>query len=345
MPIAGIKKLRENAFSAAQSALGTAATPSGRVPWSGVPDIDPHWSDIEDADVGSIDPVLDPYRIHQDITVPLEGVLDYDRWQLLASAGIRGGVSPSSSGTTRTWTHQGLSTSATTPDFFSAQFGDDFGQDDIKVWDGFVEEIELTIPDDLGPWRVSSQWYFGSGSPWVTKATTTQLPSNLPLVFGADTQLFIDSLPGSIGSTQISDALHGGRITIRNTWDKKRFANGSNSRFALAGVALAMREVEAEFTFAKTTAISGFSSSELRNVLNADPVTRYLKVLATAAKNIPGSSTPYSLDIRLPLTWRKPNQAEHENNTAWTLSGKSKSDGSLGYAIRTSVVNGHTALP
>jgi hypothetical protein len=71
-----------------------------------------------------------------------------------------------------------------------------------------------------------------------------------------------------IGGTQISSALHSASIKINTTIDKKRFMNGSNSRFAVAGYGVAERTIEAEFTFAKTDAIAGVSASELRNFLN-----------------------------------------------------------------------------
>ncbi len=343
-PIAGFSRFRQWAFSAAQSAHGTAATPSGAFPWRGTPTVNPNWTDIDDVDVGSIDPVLSPYRMALDTTATLAGVLDYDSIPLIMAAGVRGGVTGSAAGAAITWTHAGLSTTATTLDEFSASWGDDYGQDDFRFSDGVIEEIEFTMSDDLGPWRVSTQWYFGSANPAVTKPVVT-LASNLPLVFGADTALFINSTSGAIGSTQVTNALHSARIRIRNTIDKKRFANGSNSRFAVAGYGLASRDIEAEFTFAKADAITGFAStSEVRQWLNADPVTRYLSVVATSREIVTGS-TPYSWTQNLPLTWRTRDNGELGGNSTVTLMGKGRGDVGLGYPYRSVVVNKNATLP
>lgn len=344
MPIAGFSRFRQWAFSAAQSAHGTAATPSGALPWRGAPVIDPHWTDIDNVDVGSIDPVLDPYRVGADITATLVGPLDYDSIALIGNAGIRGAVAPTGGGAAKTWVHTGLSTTVTTLDEISAQWGDDYGKDDSRFRDGVIESIELSFDESLGPWQVSTQWYFGYVDPHVTRVSGLQVPSNLPLVFGADTALYIDNTAAGIASTQISSALHAANIKITNLIDKKRFANGSNTRFAVAGYGLAQRTIEATFTFAKTDAIAGFSASELRNWLAADPVTRFLSVQATSTKNITGS-TPYSWDLRLGGTWRQKGDAEVGNNSVITLMLRGKYDATLGYPIRSTVVNGNAALP
>lgn len=344
MPIAGFTRFRQWAFSAAQSAHGTAATPSGAFPWRGTPEVDPHWTDIDDVDLGSIDPVLSPYRTHTDITATLEGVLDYNSISLLMNGGVRGGVTGSASGAAITWTHQALSLSATTLDEFSASWGDDFAQDDMRFRDGVIEELTFTMPDDLGPWRVSSQWYFGYVDPHVTKPSVT-LGSNLPLVFGADTVLNINNTAGTIGTTQVTDALHSATVTITNEIDKKRFANGSNSRFAVAGYGLAGREITAEFTFAKTAAIAGFAStSELRDFLSADPVSNYLELVATSRSIITGS-TPYSWSQRFHGTWREKSDGEMGGNSTVTLVFKGQYDSTLGYIYRSSVVNANATLP
>lgn len=347
MPVIGSQtRFREWGFSAAQSAHGTPATPSGRFPWRGTPDVNPNWTEIDDVDVGSIDPVLPPYRTVLDSSVTLEGPLDYDSEPLINSGGVRGGVTPTSSGTAYTWAHQALSLTSTTLDEFSAQWGDNYAADDIRFSDGLIEQITYTIPDDLGPWRVSTQWYFGKADNNVTKAVIAPLGSNLAWVYGADTALYIDSASGSIGSTQISNAVHSGTITITNEIDRKRFMNGSNTRFAVAGFALASRTIEAEFTFTKADAITGSgSTSEIRNFLAADPVMRYLEVKAISPTLIPGSSTPYSLSKRLGGQWMTKGDGEMGGNATVTFTLKNRYDGGLGYAYRNSVVCANATLP
>lgn len=344
-PIAGFTRFRQWAFSGAQSGHGTGSTPIGTVPWRGTPDLNPNWTDIEDVDTGSIDPVLSQYRTAHDITATLEGPADFDSLVLPLNAGVRGAVTPTGAGAAKTWTHTALSLTATALDEISASWGDDFGQDDLRFRDGIVEQIELSFDEGLGPWRISTQWRFGYVDPFVTKPTGLTLASNLPLIFGADTALYIDATGAGIGVTQISQALHMARIRIANTIDVKRFADGSNSRFAVAGYGLAGRTIEAEFNFAKTTAVAGYSASELRNVLNQDPVTRYLKLGVISPALIPTTATPYSLDLRLPLQWTKPGWGERGNNSMVTLSGRAQWDAGLAYAIKSVIVNGNAALP
>lgn len=343
-PIAGFTRFRQWAFSGAQSAHGTASAPTEAVPWRGTPSIEPNWTDNDSADVGSIDEFLSPYRTHTDTTVTLTGLADFNKLVLPLSGGLRGGVTPTGGGP-YTWTHQALSLTATTLDEFSAQWGDDYGKDDYRFRDGIVESFEWSFGDDLGPAQISTTWYFGNVDPHVTRVANLTIGSNLPLMFGADTKLYINSTAGAIGTTQISDAVHSGRVRITNTIDKKRFANGSNSRFAVAGFGLAEREIEAEFTFAKADAISGFAStSEMRQWLAADPVTRYISMVVES-REIAGGSTPYSWTLNLPLTWRTRGDGELSANTTVTLMGRGRYDAALGYSVRSVTVNSNASLP
>jgi hypothetical protein len=343
VPIAGFTRFRQWAFSAAQSAHGTAATPSGAEPWRGTPSINPNWSDI-DVDTGTIDPVLLPFRTALESTVTLAGPLDYNSIPLIMAGGVRGGVSPTGGGAAKTWTTTALSTTATTLDEFTAQWGDDFGSDDIRFVDGVEEVIDITFGEDLGPAQISTNWYFGTTNQMVTRVAGLQIQSNLPLVFGADTALYIDNAYSGIGGTQISSALHSAHITITNTIDKKRFMNGSNSRFAVAGYGLAGRSIEATFQFAKTSAIAGVSSSELRNFLNSTATTRYLSMVSTSTEIITGS-TPYSWTQNFAGEWRTRSDGAQGGNSTITLMLKGRHDTGLGYPYRSVAVNSKASLP
>ena len=345
MPIAGFTRFRQWAFSGAQSAHGTASAPTEAMPWRGAPVVEPNWTDNDSADVGNVDLYLSPYRVQTDTTATTTGLLDFNRVPLLMAAGVRGGVTAVGGSAPFTWTHQALSLTSTALDEISAQWGDDYGQDDYRFSDGVIEKLEFSFDNTLGPWQVSADWYFGTVNPHVTRVSGLTVQSNLPLVFGADTQLFINSTAGAIGSTQISNAVHSGKITITNTIDKKRFANGSNTRFAVAGYGLAERTIEAEFTFAKVDAIEGFAStSEMRQWLSADPVTRFISVVCQS-REIAGGATQYSWTQNLPLTWRTRSDGELGGNTTVTLMGKGRYDGGLGYAYKSTVVNSNASLP
>lgn len=342
MPVQGFTRNRSWAIGK-QSAHGTAVAPSRTMPWQGVLEVDPTWQDHENVDVGSIDPVLSPFRTQTDVTASLQGPLDYNALAVIAAAGIRGGVSATGS-TAKTWTHQALSTTATTLDEFTGQWGDDVTADGFRMWDGVLETIELSFDETLGPWQTSLTWRFGAVNPRVSPVSGLTLGSNLPVVFGADTALYIDSTAGGIGGTQISNALRAATITIENTIDQKRYANGSNTRFQINGYGLSGRAIRASFTFDKADAIVAGGSSEMAKWLSADPVTRYLNLVTTSTVNIPGTSTPYSWDLQLSGEWRTRGDGEVGGNSTVTLELMGRV-ADLGYVLRSSVVNDRATLP
>lgn len=344
MPVQGFTRNRAWAFGK-QSAHGTAVNPTRALPWRGVLEVDPNWQDFEDVDVGSIDPVLSPYRTITDITAPLTGPLSYNEISTIFAAGVRGGVSASGGGAAKTWTHQALSTTATTLDEFSVQWADDVTADGYRGWDGVLESIELSYDESLGPWQASLGWRFGSVNPRVTPVSGLTLGSNLPTVFGADVALYIDSTAGGIGSTQISNALRGATITIENTIDQKRYSNGSNTRFQINGYGLSARSIRASFTFDKADVIVAGGTSEVAKWLSADPVARYLKLTATSTQNIPTTSTAYSWDLRLAGEWRTRSDGEVGGNSTVTLELVGRYNTDLGYALYSSVVNDRATLP
>lgn len=344
MPIQGFTRFRKWQFGK-QSAFGTAVAASRRVSFRGPLVVEPNWTDQDDVDVGSIDIALDPYRVGEDITATTTAPLDYNLIPLLFAAGVRGGVAGSAGGGgSYSWTHTGLSTTATTLDYFTGEWSDDVSNDGMKARDGVLERLELSFDESLGPWQVSAGWRFGYVDAHVTPTASLNISSNLPLVFGADTALYIDSTAGGIGGTQISDSLHAATITIENTIDLKRFANGSNSRFAIAGYGLSARAIRASFTFAKSDAITGALTSETAKWLSADPVNRYLKVLAQSTQAAE-TGVPYSWQLLLSGTWRTRSDGERGGNSAVTLELMGRYDLTLGYPIRSVAVNTLASLP
>lgn len=343
MPVQGFSRNRSWALGK-QSAHGTAVAPSRGMPWSGILDVNPNWQTPEGVDMGSIDPVQSPYRTFLDVTAPLTGPLSYNDIPTIFGAGVRGGVSASGGGAAKTWTQQALSLTATTLDEFSGQWGDDVTGDGYRFWDGVIETIELSFDETLGPWQQSTSWRFGSVNPRVTPVTGLLVGSNHPWVYGADTALYIDNTAGGIGGTQISDALRSANITITNTIDVKRYANGSNTRFAVSGYGLSAREIKASFTFDKAAAIATSSSGEVAKWLSADPVARYLKLTATSPMIITGV-TPYSWDLRLAGEWFTRGDGEVGGNSTITLELTGRYNSDLGYALYSSVVNDRATLP
>lgn len=343
MPIQGFKRFRAWNLGK-QSVHGTAVAATRRIGLSGVLTLDPNWQDQEDVDVGSIDPVLPPYRTQLDLTAPWSGPLTYDDIPVLLAAGVIGGVSPTASSTSRTWTHTAASLTATTLDEFTGEWCDDYTQDGFKVWDGVIENLEFSFDEALGPWQVSADWRFGAGNAHVTPTAGLQVGSNLPLVFGADTAIYINDTSGTIGTTQISDALHRATIKFANTIDQKRYANGSNSRFAIGGYGLAGREITASMTFAKASTIAAALASETVNWLSADPVNRYVE-LRTTSPALAAAAVPYSWSQKFSGTWRMRGDEEIGGNDVITLDFVGRYDQGLGYAYRSVAVNQRTALP
>ncbi len=344
MPIQGFTRFRKWQFGK-QSVLGTGVAATRRMAFRGNLEVEPNWTDQEDVDVGSIDPVLPPYRTAIDVTASLSGALNFDHIPMLMAAGLRGGQSGVAGGSgSFVWTHTGLSLTATTLDYFTAEWADDVTGDGYNAKDGIVESLEFSFDDELGPWQVSASWRFGSVNHGVTPTAALNVSSNLPLCFGADTQLFIDDTSGGIGGTQISDALHGASISIENEIDVKRFANGSNSRFAVSGYGLAGRGITASFTFAKASTITGALDSEVTDWLNADPVNRYLLVRVQST-SLAESGVPYQWDVKLSGTWRTRGDGERGGNSSVTLEMTGRYDSSLGYPIQSVTTGTRATLP
>jgi hypothetical protein len=341
MPIQGLVRLRKWQFGK-QSAHGTAVTPTRAVAFSGVLDVNPNWTQQTDVDVGSIDPVLADYRLGTDITASLTGQLSYDDIPLIMSAGVVGGQTAVTSSSTYQWTHQAVSLTATALDEFTTEWGDDAKSDGYKARDGILESIELGFDETLGPWTFTGSWRYGYVDGGVTPTAGLQVGSNLPLVMGAHTALYIDDTSGGIGNTLITDALHRASITITNSIDQKRFAAGSNSAFAIAGYALTSREITASFTFAKTAQTVGLAS-EAAKWLSADPTNRYLNVKAISPSIIAGV-IPYSWDLRLSGNWITRTDEAVGGNSVVTLVCRGRYDAGLGYALRSYVVNNRPTL-
>lgn len=340
--IPGMTRFRKRMWGK-QSAFGTAVTPTRVIPWRGVPVIDPHVEDDDSADTGSIDPNLPPTRTATDITVALSGTLNYQDAPAMFAAGLLGGVSPTGAGAAKTWDFQALSLTPTEFDYFTEQFTDDETDDAIEIRDVILENFELSYGEDLGPWalsaagRASSFEYPISGGP-----ENLTLGSNFTKVYGADTQLFINDAAGSIGTTQVSDTVHGMTLRVEHTVDLKRFSNGSNTRFQISGYGVSARVITAEFVLAKSAA----ALAEAVKWLSADPVNRYLEARATSPAVIPGTtSTHHSLSIKLSGTWRTRADGEIGGNATITLMLSGRYDATLGYPIKATVVTDRSALP
>lgn len=350
-PILGFTRMRRHQFGK-QSVLNTGVAATRRLGVRGVPDIDPNWTD-PDVDTGSIDPTLDPYRTHTDITESLShDPLYFNDLPLIMGAGVIGGVSGSAvGGGAFTWTHAASSLTATTLDYFTDEFADDANNNDsgppedgMQLVGGIVERIEVGFDESLGPWTASVDWRFSKVAAHVTPTSGLLVASNSVIAFGADTQLFIDDTSGGIGGTSIDDAMHSASIVIENSIDVKRFANGSNTRFQVDGYGLSARAITATFRFAKTSDIVAALNSETVDWLNADPVNRYVRLTTTSTAEAE-SGTAYSWQQSFSGTWRIRNDVEIGGNTVVELVMTGRYDSALGYPYQSVVTNTLAALP
>ena len=132
MPIQGFVRFRKHQMGK-QSAIGTPVAATRIFPYRGNLGINLNWTD-PDVDVGSIDPVLAPYRSGSEITESLTGPLQYNDIPTFFAAGLIGGVSPTGGGSAKTWTHTAQSTSSTTFDYFTDEWGDDVTADGAQAF-------------------------------------------------------------------------------------------------------------------------------------------------------------------------------------------------------------------
>lgn len=334
-PIAGFTRFRKHQVGK-QSSF-SSNTPATRVlPYRGAITYDPQ-RELPDVDLGSLDPILAPFNGPAEITGTWEGNEAFNDASYLYAGAIKGGVTPTGA-TAKTWVFQAASLTADDFEYFTDQWGDDVNTDVINAGSGVIDSLELSFDEGLGAWEVNADTVYARA---VTASFTGGLTadSNPTWVYGADTEVYLDSAAGSIGTTKIVDAIHGATVSINNNLDRKRFAMGSNTRFQLAGYGRGEREVEVTLVLAKTTATVAEAAT-----LDDTPVpNRYIELKTTSPEIITGS-TPYSQSIRVPARLMSREDGEIGGNSTITLTYRGFYDSTLGYAIRVVVVNTLSAL-
>ncbi|MDD5305527.1 MAG: hypothetical protein PHS14_20695, partial [Elusimicrobia bacterium] len=236
-----------------QSTWGTPVIATRRVPWTFTPGFDLHWT-FPTADTGTLDRAQNPYRLASDVDGQTAGPLAFNDTPGMWSALLKGGITASGGGADKTWgPYNPASTSQDPFDIYTAEWGDDT-TDQYQLSEGVINRAVLEYPEDLGPVMATLDWYFGNvvgpGSGFTRQALAVDYVPNW--VYAADTSLYIDSTAGAIESTQLVNTLHGATLTIDNALDKKRFINGSNTRFQLAGYGRGARMISLALTNAKS---------------------------------------------------------------------------------------------
>lgn len=320
-----------------ETTWGTPVNATRRFPWSFAPNIDPHWT-FPDADTGTLDRALRPYRLRGDYTGTATGPLAFDDAPYLWAAISKGGVTPAGGGA-KTWTFQPASTSQDDFEIFSGEWGDETA-DCYRLEDGTLNQLQLTWPEDLGPVQVSADWRFAAITyPNARQALSVDFTPNW--VYAADTSIYIDSTAAGIEGTQLTNTSHGLSLTINNNLDVKSFNNGSNTRFEAAGYGRGARIVTVQFNFAKSAA----ALTEVANWLNANPVERFLGIKTQSPAVIPTTATQFSQDIRLSGFWTVGAPGTYgTTNTTNQLTCEGWLDQTLTYPYLSTVVCGLAAL-
>ncbi len=334
MPIQGLTRLRFNQIGK-QSVIGTAVPATRRVPWRGVLTYNPNRTE-PDIDVGSIDPVVTPYPTAVDVGWNPTGPITFNDLPIRLSAGLMGGITATTVvGASRQWSYQLSSLTADPLDYFTDEGGDDTeATDSIIAFGGVADVLEETSPEDGGPWTISDTWIFAGatlGSNATNGLNTDQSPV---LAFATDTATYMDSVAGSIGNTQLVDAIHGSTIRVSNNFDRKRYQNGSNTRFQLSGYGRGPRMIELTLTLAKTSATIAEA-----NTLDDTPVpSRFFRV-STTSTELAAAATPYVYERQGAFRLFSRAEGEIGGNATIILGYRAYYDATLGYAYKARVVN------
>lgn len=321
-----------------QGAFGTAVPATRRLPWRYTPTVNPNWTS-PDVDTGTLDPAIQPYRTALDVTGQAVGPLAANDAQVLWGLLLKGGVAPTG-GAAKSWAFAPASTSQDVYDLASAEWGDEVTGDQFQYQDGILDQLQLSFPQDLGPIQITADLRFGSLTYPHTMTAGLAVDKAPTWLYNADTQLYIDTSAGSIGITPMVNTMHDASITIASNTDVKRFSNGSNANFAVAGYARGARTLETTFTFAKSTQ----ALVEFAAWLNANPQERFV-CLDTTSRVMASGSTPYQQKIKFAGYWFTRTEASVNSNSAAQLVCRHIYDAASGLApIDVKVVNTMSAL-
>lgn len=336
-PTAGVTRLR--AFQ-----LGLETTPltqhaaTRRMPWSFAPDVNPNWTDVT-SDTGTLDPAVAPYRTAYDVTGTSTGQLFANDTATLISAGVMGGLSFTGGGTAKTLTAAPASTTQDVFDTWTGEWYDDATADAFAGTGGLVDSMSFTYPQNLGPIEHSANWRFANAV-YPATPTAALLVDAAPIpLFAADTVVSIDSTAGGIGVTPFTNQVYDIAITLSNNLDPKRFQNGSNTRFQIAGYSRGARTMTVAITFAKATA----AIAEVVAWLGASPTERFLQI-STASPSLAQAAVPYSLRWRIPGFWFTRSDQTVNSNTAFQLLAHGIYDATLTYPFQVVAVGTRTSL-
>jgi hypothetical protein len=326
-----------------QSVIGTAVPATRVLPYRSIIVYNPNRED-PDVDVGSLDPILKPFDAAPEVTLPgATGPLAFNDAVVRYSAGLKGGVSPTGNALSGyTWTFQVASLTADTFDYYSVQTGDDTavsaGSGELG-FGGVINQLSETMDESLAPWQVSDDWIL-AGATFGNVTAALTVDSTPEWVYGADTAVYLNSVAGAIGATQLLAAVRGIEVTVNNNLDQKRFADGSNARFQLQGFGRGPREITVALTVEKTTA----TIAEAATIDDTPVPDRYIKI-ATNSTELAGTTNTHYRELYIPCRLFEVSEGEIENNANYTLTYRAFYDPTLTYAFKAIVRNSLATLP
>jgi hypothetical protein len=225
-------------------------------------------------------------------------------------------------------------------DTFTDEWGDDVASDSIIAAGGVIDSWQVEFGEDLSAFDVSTENIYSRVTSGGAYTSGLSVDETSQWIYGAHTVIYMDANPLAIGITPLVDAVHGATFSVNNNLDKKRYANGSNSGWNLAGYGRGPREIEFVVRLAKTTA----SIAEAQTLDDIPVPVRYFDIKTTSTELIAGTATPYSNSIRFPAELIGREDTEIDNNSVIELTYRGKYDTTLAYALRTSCVNTRTSL-
>lgn len=337
MSVSGLQRLRKLQIGY-QTSFSSNAAATKVLPYRGSIEIDPQL-ELPDVDVGSLDPILPPFAGAAAYTSDWEGKLAYNDEPDLWAGLIKGGVAPTGA-TAKTHVFQAASLTQDTFPYATYQWGDDVVTDWIHGGGSIIDELTMGFGEELSAFDVNfnvihARAEFGGPTGGLTVDTDPRW------VYGADTEVYLDSVAASIGTTKLVDNVHRAEIQIAANNDPKRFANGSNTRFQITNFGRGQREITITLGVAKSAA----TTAERQSIDDGPPPIKFIELRSTSPAPFITGSTPYSASRRFPVQLRTATDVEFgENNTGYELVYSGRYDATLGYAIRvvTVTTNGTT---
>lgn len=326
---------------AKQTALLTAVNATRILPFRGPIEVNPARTP-PDVDMGNLDEVLAPHAGAKEVTGSWTGPVDFDSLAVIYSAGLQGGVVPTG-GAAKTYTYQLWSTAAGPFDTYSDEWGDDTSEgagDGIIGVGGILDNFTLGFGENLDAWQLDGSTVYADATLGDTRTTGLTPDDSPPWMYGADTEVYLDSAAGSIGTTKLTDTVHSAQVSVQNNVDRKRFANGSNTRFAISAYGRAGRTIEVQLTVAKTAA----TIAERATIDDGIVPDRFIELRTTSPEIITGV-TPYSNSIRVPARLITATDGEIGGNATITFTYRAFYSSTLAYAFRAVLVNALAALP